>query len=69
MYLVIIKQRIKYTQEIELTFLHWEEAQKFVHTALMNGKGIVVEVMDMPEPTGEMLAEIPDTIDDTDFNN
>lgn len=65
MYLVIIRQRIKYSQEIEFVFSTWEDAQSFVRTALYSGKNTVAEVM----PLSPDDDEIPDIEDDTDFND
>jgi len=71
-FLVIIKQRIKYTQEQEYRFDDWTAAVGFVHCAMCHGDGITVEIMEIEKPEDPSLptdGPLCETIDDTDFND
>ena len=55
--LVVLKQKMKYTQEIELEFGSWGRAKDFVQEAVMSGKDISVEMSVVSDPAEECLRE------------
>lgn len=51
--LVVLKQKMKYTQEIELEFGSWGRAKDFIQEAIMSGKGVSVELSVVSDPPEE----------------
>lgn len=57
--LVVLKQKMKYTQEIELEFGSWGRAKDFIQEAIMSGKDVSVEMSVVSDPPEECWRDEP----------